>query len=308
MLGAQLAAGLTGRAGDMVPLGWMLLVADGLVCFLAITCPVRVWLPLMVPMTGVIIGVIGVRFGADPAALRRLGAAFYALAAFQIVLLMCARVRGTTTGITVRAARAELDLAAERAAAIAVRHDRILRLRQLADDPLPLLADIGAGVLDPRDPAVRRRCAASAAALRRTLTSQPRPAAVVTAFESAVRVAEERGACVEIQVAGNVDSMPAPVEDEVAGTVAGILAGIDGGRVLVTLIGDGADGSLVITFAAPDPRLTGPGPADPRYAEPGAAASPPGDRQWVDVVEEVEDGQVCIEIRWGSSRLAHLPG
>jgi hypothetical protein len=79
------------------------------------------------------------------------------------------------------------------------------------------------------------------------------------------------------------------------------------------LIGNDADGSLIVSFAAPEPGgpvetdapVPGPGLRPPVVA---AAAGPPAGARWVDVVEEVEDGRVCVEVRWGSSRLADISG
>jgi hypothetical protein len=368
---AQVAAGLSGSDSDLVPLNWVLLAACGVVCFLTASRPVRQWLPLELLVVGAAVAVASWRHGTDPAVLGRVGGMFYALVGFQATLLMFTRARSATAGVMVRAARAEVDLAAERAAAVAIRLDRQLRLRQLADGPLPLLADIGAGVLDPRDPDVRRRCVSSASALRRTLNRQLRPAAMVAALEPAVRAAEQRGARVEVQVAGDAEGIPPSVTGEAVRVVDGIMAGLGAGRVLVTLLGDGRGGSLVVTFTAPDPdpdpefrgspfpgsgfpgpgspslRFTGPGShgtgfPDPESSGPGfpgpglsgtgfpgpgtsgpeslglgfrgtgssrteVPAWPPADTPWVDVVHEVEDGRACVEVRWGSARLAGVP-
>jgi hypothetical protein len=241
----------------------------------------------------VAVAVVGWRDGLDPTVLARLGCALYALVAFQVGLSMFVRARNATVGVTVRAARAEVDLAAQRAAAIAVRRDRRMRLNRLADGPLPLLAGIGDGRLDPCDPVVRRRAASCAASLRRALTRQLASAGgMAWALEGPVRVAERRGVRVEVQVAGDVAGVPRPVEDELVRAVGGILAGIGGGRVLLTLLGDARDGSLIATFASRDVAST-----------PGW---PPAGR-WIDVVAEAEDGQVCVEVRWGASRRADIP-
>jgi hypothetical protein len=297
VIAAQLAAGLSGRAGDPVALSWVLLVMGGLVGFLATSSPVRVWRPLVLLVMGVAVAVVGLRHGMDTSVANRVGGTFFALATLEAILLMFIRICDATVGVTVRAARAEVDLAAERATTISVRHDRWRRLQQLADGPIPLLADIGAGVLDPRDPVVCRRCASCAAALRRTLTRQLRQAALVEALEPAIRAAERRGVCIELQVAGNIDGIPAPVATDIIGAFETSLAGISCGRVLVTLIGGNEDGSLILTFAAPEAGLP----------EPGAPPRPPVRTRWVDVVEEVEDGRVCVEILWGSSRVTDTP-
>jgi hypothetical protein len=245
---------------------------------------------------GAAVAVIGWRHGLDSAVLVQVGCALYALVAFQVSLSMFVRARNATAGVTVRAARAEVDLAAQRAAAIAVRRDRRMRLSRLADGPLPLLAGIGDGRLDPCDPAVRRRAASCAASLRRALTRQLAPAALTSALEGAVRVAERRGVRVEVQVAGDVGGMPRPVENEVVRAVGGILAGIAGGRVMLTVIGDARDGSLIAAFASRDAARA-----------PDAPGRQPAGGRWTEVVAETEDGQVCVEVRWGASRRADVP-
>jgi signal transduction histidine kinase len=296
VLGLQLAAGLLARGADPPPQPWVLLAAAGLACLLAVGRPAREWVPATVLTAGTAVAVVGWRQGLDPDGLARLGCALYALVALQVSLSMFVRARNATAGVTVRAARAEVDLAAQRAAAIAVRRDRRMRLSRLADGPLPLLAGIGDGRLDPCDPAVRRRAASCAASLRRALTRQLAPAALTSALEGAVRVAERRGVRVEVQVAGDVGGMPRPVENEVVRAVGGILAGIAGGRVMLTVIGDARDGSLIAAFASRDAARA-----------PDAPGRQPAGGRWTEVVAETEDGQVCVEVRWGASRRADVP-
>jgi hypothetical protein len=176
-------------------------------------------------------------------------------------------------------------VAAERLAVLAVRRDRRERLRRLADGPLHLMAEIGAGRLDPRDASVRERAAAAAALLRRSLNLRLRgPAPLLRALEPAVADAERRGVRVEVQADGPVDGLASPARDEVVDSVTAALAGLKDGRALLTVLGDPTGGSVSLSF--PAPVATSPLVA--------AAAA----RVWTELVEEIEEGEACIEISW----------
>ncbi len=96
----------------------------------------------------------------------------------------------------------------------------------------------------------------------------------------------------ELQIAGEVEAIPAAVGREIAGTATAILARIGDGRVLITLTAGARDGFLFLAF--PAPALGDPAP--------GLPAGTPMTHQWIDVVEESEEGKVCVEIRWGLDR------
>nr|MDT0667735.1 hypothetical protein [Micromonospora sp. DSM 115978] len=132
--------------------------------------------------------------------------------------------RQATIAVTARAAQTEVDLAAERAAVVVVRRDRDQRLRQLAAGPLPLLADVGAGRLDPSDPAVRRECAATASALRRTLSRDDAPTGLLAALEPAILAVEQRGALLEVQVGADLRGLAGDLVTRVVDATSQILS------------------------------------------------------------------------------------
>ncbi|WP_239381675.1 MULTISPECIES: ATP-binding protein [unclassified Frankia] len=296
VIGTQIVLGLSVRDGDLVGLRPVMFADVGATVLFVFGRPAGQWLAPVTLMAGTATAVISWRSAGDVTVLMRFGEFLYAQVALQTALSMFWRARHAMAGVTARTARAEAELIADRAAAVAVRHDRRLRLLHLADGPLPLLADLGAGRLDPQDDVVRERCARCAAALRRTLTRQLSPSALVTVLESAARSAELRGARVELQIAGEVEAIPAAVGREIAGTATAILARIGDGRVLITLTAGARDGFLFLAFPAPAPA---PALGDPA---PGLPAGTPMTHQWIDVVEESEEGKVCVEIRWGLDR------
>jgi hypothetical protein len=297
-LGAQLTAGMLARGGAGAPQTWVILAGEAVVVFLQAVRRPREWLPVLLLTTGTALAVILSRSGIRPPVVSRVTTLLYAQVALMAAVGVMLRARRAAAGVTVRAARVEADLAAQRLAALEVRRDRRERLRHLAEGPLLLLADVGAGLLDPRDRAVARRGAASAAALRRSLTRQFTPSAsLITAFEPAIANAERRGVSVVMQVAGCLDGLPEPTQDEVVRAVAAVLCTVVGGRALLTVLGCATEGSVALSYDASE--------AD--TPAPRTAGEPPVPSRWTDILEEVEDGRACLEISWGSAR-SHRAG
>ncbi|MGF7236332.1 MAG: sensor histidine kinase [Frankia sp.] len=302
-LAAQLAAGWSVR-GDALPShNWTLLAGEGVTIFLQAVRPRREWVPVALLTTGTALGLIFGRGGLDPAAISRITTLLYSQVTIMAVLWVLLNGRHAAAGITARASRAEADLATQRLAAAEVRRDRRERLSRLADGPIRLLREVGAGHADPRDPEVGRRSAACAAALRRSLTRPTAPpTSLLSTLEPALADAEQRGVSIEIQTVGPLDHLPAGTREEVVDLVASRLACIVRGRVLLTVLGNAARGSVCLSFDAagagvPPPRDGG------RDTAPAGRVGDPGANGWTDVVEDVDEGRASVEIRWGTSRV-----
>jgi signal transduction histidine kinase len=276
----QVTAVLSARHGDLAPLNWAAGAGGGTAAFLVVSRPAREWAWMALGALGATAAAVSWRFGAGVAVVSRAGALLYTQAALLIALSMFWRARSATVEVALRAARAETDLAAARAVAAAVHRDRRARLRHLTHGTFPLLADIGAGRVDPFDPAVQRRSASLAGALRRTLTRPPGPPTLITTFEPTLLAAEDRGVGVEVQVTGDVPDLPQVVADDVRQAVATALDAVGDGRVLLTLTGE----SIFLT-------ITAAGPAIPTRLT----------SRWLDILEDIDDRRSCLEIRWESA-------
>jgi hypothetical protein len=285
----QIIVGLSVQARELAGFRPAMFADIGVVILLVFGRPAGRWLLPVTLLTGTAAGMISWRYGDDPAMLARFGGLLYAQAAFQVALSILWRARQTVAVATAHAACAQANLIADRATAVAVHHDRQLRLLELADDPLFLLTELGAGTLDPRDDAVRARCAQSASVLRRTLTRQPSSSELIIALERAARSLERRGSRVELQVAGEANDIPAVVRQEIVAAATARLTRVAGGRVLLTLTAGTRDGSLLLAFP-----VAGTDPVVPELPAHAAMVN-----RWIDVVEDNDDSEVYVEIRWG---------
>jgi signal transduction histidine kinase len=285
-LATQVAAAVSGQGGDRIPLNWAGMAGYGMVAFVTAARPVREWVAAgaLSALTTAVVILCG--HGPRPDTVAYVAIFVYVQAVAQSVVATLGPARRATARATARAARTEAELAAEFLAAVQVRGDRRARLADLRAEALPLLADIGAGRLDPSSESVRARCGAVGETVRRTLTHPAGSAGVMRMLEPAVRAAELRGATVATQATGALDDLPAPVADEVVRALSHVLATIAAGRVLITLIGAPDTGSA---FVVSDHPAT-PAPFPP-FPTP----------RWTDLLAETTDTQSCTEIRW------HLP-
>ncbi|HEV2377365.1 MAG TPA: ATP-binding protein [Streptosporangiaceae bacterium] len=232
-------------------------------------------------------------FGAlrvSPMSLTLLMGAAYPLSA---ILGLIGGLRPTLrayAGVAARRAKLANRATAERAAGQAVRQDRQARLDLLEAEVLPLLRGIAAEVLDPAGQAVRERCARDARTLRQVLVDRVRgTTGLLGELAPALRAAEDRGLPVEVQVVGSPE-VPSP---EVAGAtlaaVDGVLRALPPHQVTLTVLADGEEVELFMTFAQP-PQGT------PQVA--GLGRSVPARARWRARVDAGGDGSGCLEVRW----------
>lgn len=302
-LTAQLVAAWSARGDAVAAQNWTLLAGEGVTIFLQAIRPRREWVPVAVLTTGTALALILGRGGLDLTVISRVTTLLYAQAAIMTAVAVLLNARYAAAGVTAQAARDEADLRTQRLAAAEVRRDRRERLGRLTDGPMQLLHEIGTGLLDPHDPAVSRRSAAGAAALRRSLTRLTGPrTSLLNALEPVVAEAEQRGLRIEIQAVGVVDRLPAGVRDEVVRVVATQLARILTGRVLLTVLGNAARGSVCLTFDEAGGRIPGAREGGRSGTGSGLSAGAGADaNRWTEVIEDVADGRASLGVQWGAA-------
>jgi hypothetical protein len=233
--------------------------------------------------------VIGVA-GAGAASLTQIEAGGYVLATILFAFAALRPTLAMHTRISARRAALASRVAAERAAADAVRAERRSRLARLEHEALPLLRGIAEGRLDPADAGVREQCARQAAALRDSLTGPaPEAGRLVAVLGPALKAAEARGLQVNVQVIGDPGVPDGDVAQAVLATVDGVLAVLPPAQVMLTVIAPGEEVELYLTFGGPAPA----GLDVTRYGRdlPAAAA-------WHAAATGQEDGPGCVEISW----------
>jgi hypothetical protein len=288
---AVTAIGLDRRAqAATTTVDWTILGVIWLLALVALTSPARVWVPGAALVMGVHAVFILRLLGVNPLGLARLAGSVYAMA---VILAIFAALRpALRTHAQMAARRSELGSrsAAERAKAAALHKDRRERLALLELEALPLLRGIAEGVLDPADPAVRRRCAQHAVTLRQALADRSRQAGGLLArLEPALSAARARDVPVEVQVIGDPGH---PAEDVTQATVAAVdalLRTLPPQPVTLTVLRSGGEAELYLTFErAPRDRHEAVGPA---HAVPAAAG-------WRASVEAEAAGRGCLEVHW----------
>jgi hypothetical protein len=292
-------------------LDWTALELPLLVMLVAVSLPLAEWLLALAATVAVLAAVVLARTGVEPLAVSQLAGVVYGQCALLTFTTMIGPVMRRTAERTAQALEAEAELAAMHDTEILVRRDRARGLGAVERDVLPLLTAVRRGLLDPRDPAVRDRCARHAVAVRRTLAAGQ--SAALCELAPALVDAEQRGVNLDVQVSGDLRHAPAEIRAELATHVAGALAGVPNEGTTVTLVCDDAGGSLCLTYP-------GDYPGDPTYpgdvypgdtaavAEAGRsvrlpAARPPSHadhppRPLVAVSTDHDDGRVCLELRW----------
>jgi hypothetical protein len=232
--------------------------------------------------------VIGVA-GAGAASLTQIEAGGYVLATILFAFAALRPTLAMHTRISARRAALASRVAAERAAADAVRAERRSRLARLEHEALPLLRGIAEGRLDPADAGVREQCARQAAALRDSLTGPaPEAGRLVAVLGPALKAAEARGLQVNVQVIGDPGVPDGDVAQAVLATVDGVLAVLPA-QVMLTVIAPGEEVELYLTFGGPAPA----GLDVTRYGRdlPAAAA-------WHAAATGQMAGPGCVEISW----------
>ena len=191
--------------------------------------------------------------GAGASSLTQLEAGGYVLAT---ILFAFAALRPTLAmHIRISARRASLAsrMAAERAAADAVRAERRGRLDRLEREALPLLRGIAEGRLDPAAAGVREECGRHAAALRHSLGGPaPEAAGLMSVLGAALRAAQARGVMVNVQVIGDPDVPPPDVAREILATVEAALDALPPHQVMLTVLAHGEEVELYLTSSEPE--------------------------------------------------------
>ncbi|HEX5293987.1 MAG TPA: hypothetical protein VFX25_34355, partial [Streptosporangiaceae bacterium] len=207
----------------------------------------------------------------------------FAFAALRPTLAMHTRISARRAALASR-------VAAERAAADAVRAERRSRLARLEREALPLLRGIAEGRLDPADAGVREQCARHAAALRDSLTGPaPEAGRLVAVLGPALKAGQARGLQVNVQVIGEPGVPAADVARAVLAAVDGVLAVLSPAQVMLTVIALEEEVELYLTFGGPAP----PGLDVTSYGRDLPAAA-----GWHAAATGLEDGPGCVEISW----------
>lgn len=233
--------------------------------------------------------VIGVA-GAGAASLTQIEAGGYVLATILFAFAALRPTLAMHTRISARRAALASRVAAERAAADAVRAERRSRLARLEREALPLLRGIAEGRLDPADAGVREQCARHAAALRDSLTGPaPEAGRLVAVLGPALKAGQARGLQVNVQVIGEPGVPAADVARAVLAAVDGVLAVLSPAQVMLTVIALEEEVELYLTFGGPAP----PGLDVTSYGRDLPAAA-----GWHAAATGLEDGPGCVEISW----------
>jgi hypothetical protein len=303
---------------------WAGTVAPGIL-LLPITAsrPVRQWAPALAVIIGVVLAVGLPRIGPHPLDVVRLLGAVYSASTIQLLVTIAGPLVRATAAATTAAAARDAELGAGQDAAAAVRRDRARGLARLNRDVLPLLRAVAEGAADPRDDRVQRLCASRARALRRMLVGGAGgPAGPFVELETAIDAAEARGALVVLQVAGQVDALPAEVREELVELLSETLRAAPPGRVTVTLLCDGGAGYISFpaahAAAVEPPRAVadstrtvpdvvqaspvGEAPADAvGRSSAGARSSAGGCPTWTSALvarTELDEDNTVVELRW----------
>jgi hypothetical protein len=283
-IGAAHRAHVTSSSVDLAILGtaWLILL-------IVVSHPPRVWIPVALVVFA-LQGVLLIREqGLNLLSMSQLGAAGYII---TTVLIAFAALRPTLdlhASMAARQASLASRLAAERAAAAAVKRERQARLAVLEAEALPLLRAIADGTLDPADEDVRDQCARHAAVLRRALTDGTPDGALMAGLEPTLRAAEDRGLTVKVQLIGDLGTPWPAVARAVQATVGAVLGGLPPHQAVLTVLAAGDDIELYLIFSAPllaVPDLTLVGLDIP------AAAG------WRASLSVTEDGGGFLEVSW----------
>jgi hypothetical protein len=298
-----------GAAGDQLYVDWTGLTLPLLVMLVAVSRPVEEWLLAFAAATAALVAFVLTQAGTEPLAVSQLAGTIYWQCALLTFATMVGPVLRRTAERTAQAVQAEAELAAMQDTEILVRQDRARGLQAIEREVLPLLAAIGEGLLDPRDPTVRDRCARHGGAVRRTLAAGQ--SAALGDLAPALVDAEERGVHLDVQVCGDLRRAPAQVRAELATHMAGALATVPNEGVMLTLYCDATGGRLFLTYpgdaaATSSAASAASGGGGERTAQvfpprPANRAEHPA-RPLVAVSTDRGDGRVCMELRWDGYR------
>ena len=235
-------------------LDWSILGAVWLLALAALSRPAWEWVPgalLVMAVNGFFILRL---LGTAAPGISRLAAAAYVMVMILGVFAALRPALRVHAGLAARGAELASRSAAERAAVAALGEDRRDRLALLELEALPLLRGIADGSLDPADEQVRQACATHATTLRRALVGQARLGRELLAgLEPALRAARQRGMQVNTQVVGDPGLPARDVAAATLGAVDAVLRVLPPQAVTLTMLADGPDIELYLTFAGLPP-------------------------------------------------------
>ncbi len=311
LTGAQAAAAIAVAVAAVALIGWerrahgttgtvdaSVFTTGWLLALVALSRPARVWVSgALLIFAAHAVFAIHVP-GVTSLSLARLAVTAYTMVVILVIFAALRPTLRTHEGMTARRAALASRLAAERAAAAAVGHDRRGRLALLEADALPLLRSIADGTLDHADARVRERCARYAATLRRALTDRPPDSGGLLAeLEPALRAARARGVPAEIQVVGDPGRPPPGVTGATLAAVEAVMSALPPHPALLTILASGDDVELYVTFDRPPQ-------AAPDVAELGAWV--PRAAHWLAAIDVDDTGAGCLEVRWRNAGPAGL--
>lgn len=287
---AVAATGAAHRAhGDPGSVDLAILGTAGLLLLVAMSHPLRVWVPIALLVFAVQGAALMREYGLTLLSVSQLGAAGYIIATMLLAFTALRPTLDLQAGLAARRASLESRSAAERAAAAAVRRERQDRLAVLEKEALPLLRGIADGTLDPADAGVKEQCARHAAVLRQALTERAPPGGLAVRLEQAVRASGARGLPVTVQLIGDPGSPQPPVTRAVLAAVDAVLLALPPHQVVLTVLAAGDDIELYLTFDAPlraAPDLTRFGLGVPVTA------------RWRALLHTTEKGGGFLELGW----------
>ncbi|WP_139168522.1 MULTISPECIES: ATP-binding protein [unclassified Frankia] len=284
---AVAVAGIANTVGaDIVRIAdWPLLVLPLLLAFITASRPLWEWVGALLVAIAMMIVAVFLRGSTESLVLARLGVLIYGACGVQIVTAMLGPLLRGTAETTARALAAEAEVAAQVDASTMIRWERAQWLRTVGWEVLPLLDGVAGGWLDPREAAVRSRCAMRAAAVRRMITGGG-PSSALADLDVVVADAEAAGMTVQIQLSGDLRLAPAPVRAMVADQVREVLAAVPGGRAIVTVLWTPAGGSVFVSLPWPQ------GLPPPQLGRGGEDAG------GIEVAVELDDRCLSLELTW----------
>jgi signal transduction histidine kinase len=225
----------------------------------------------------------------DRLTIARFTSVVYGTSVLQVAVVAAAAALGVAARRAGESADEQSASQAARRAAAEVHEARRRRYSDLQARVVPLLGDLACGLADPDDPAVQRRCALEAARLRRLFAeTDDVPEPLLHELRTTIDVAERGGAIIDLEIAGNLPTMPVQVRRSLLDAPGAAVAMVrDRARVAVLA----EPGSVSVSVRA----------AIARSASAGlGTGKPDGDEQPGGVLTESErDGEVIwVEATW----------
>ncbi|MCM3923099.1 hypothetical protein ND748_15685 [Frankia sp. AiPs1] len=267
-----------GDADEVRTMAWPMVSVPPLLMLVTVSRPVWRWVLASVTVGATMIAVCLLTNPRDPFALSHLLMLLYYLWIMQICLVMVGPLLWSTADVRAWASHCERELGRRAGNRDRMRERRRVLLRAVERDVAPLLAGVAAGRLDPQADVVRSECARRAVAVRRLLFDDE---AVHTAIGAAINAAERHGTVVSSQISGGLDQLPASVRGEFVEQLHHALRVMPSRRVLLTVTAQSHTASLFLSCSWPAGQLP-PAPS-------GRA---------IDMIVDVDDGQLCMELRW----------